>query len=313
MKEKGFVVVAVLVAVVLAFGGFFVGSHTGIEINVNIEGAGNANTPATTAPATTAPTTAAPATTAAPTTTAAPADTTGGDTPTEAPADTTAAPSGDVLSTPEEIVAKLNEVVNASKHEAGTVTVRKVESINLNLDDCSISAATKLLNPIIQKFITDTDDTFVFTDGVATKDDGGTKELNSFFVPSGKDASLSPDAVANATWTDNGNGTYTIEVLLKAETSTFDGATGATVNPVNHESIMDPLNLATLDISPAKITSANMSYPGLELKATYNSNGTLDEIVENCKMSGTGSGGISVFNVDLTISGNCLDTWTFTR
>ncbi len=315
-------VIAIVVVAALLFGiGYSMGSSKGISINVQYSNSGsasnggaasvNTDTAPTTAPQTTAPQTTAPQTTAPADDKAdAPADDKT-DAPaeeeTDAPADSS---SSSVPSSTAEIVKAYNDAINNTKAYTGKVTGHKIGKMKINLDDCSVSFATSSINSILQGLISDSDRTWTFENGVGTAtDDGSEKQLNNLIPPGGRNAALTEAGVASATATDNGDGTYTMKITLVAEKSTYDGTN--TVNPVHNESVVDPLNLATLDISPASITAADMNYPNTSMEATVNSDGLITKLIVILPMQGSGTGKLGA-SLEAVISGEGNDTYEFT-
>lgn len=321
MKNALRVIAIVLVAALLFGVGYSMGSSKGINITVQYSNEGgaagsaptvntNAQPPATQAPQTQAPQTQAPATDAPAT------DAPAADDKTDAPA--TDAPAADdkggkVPSSIPEIVKAYNSAINDTKKFQGTVSVHKVGTMKINLDDCSVSFLTSSINKILQGLIKDSDSSWTFTNGQHVWEDGNITELNKIVPPGGgREAKLAEAGVASATATDNGDGTYTMVIKLVAEKSTFDGATGATVNPSHNESVVDPLNLATLEVPSVTITKADMDYPGTTLEATVNGDGLLTKLVVDLPMQGGGTGNAMGASLDVVISGGAHDTYDFT-
>lgn len=315
MKKEIKVIAIVLVSLIVFLSGFGIGATNGININftgeINVNGS-------TSSDSVVVATTAATVTEA--TTTAAVVDTT---VATDTSVDTTEAPADDSTDTTEaettteaasttptttaEYAALYNEIVNAAK-AAQNITVYRYEIISLNLTDCSVSMLTSGINAILQTFIEPTERTTVITNGFT---DGGTgsNTASNYIYPTGTDATVQADYLTGGSYTENADGGYTLVINFISETSTFDGTT--TTNPVAHESAMEPLNLATLDISPATITSAEMSYPGATITATTNADGLLTDLHIDLPMSGGGSGKFGV-SISLEIEGSSDVTYTFT-
>lgn len=304
-------VIAIVVVAALLFGvGFTLGSRSGITINLKVEGTADSGAKTdTNVPV--ADTTAAPAPTEAPT--AAPTEA-----PTEAPSgsdDTTAAPSetpdapadnggsSDVPSSTEEIVAKYNEVINATK-KMQNGTMHKTSKTDIEVTDLSVSFLKSTVNGIVSGLVKPSDDTWTFTNGVA--DDG--KTPSSAITPGDRDVALPASGVKSATCTPNGDG-YTMTIVLNEEKSTFDGTN--TTDPVAHESCLSPLNLATLDISPAKITSADMTYPGATLNVTVDGQGRVTHYDFKLPMSGNGAGSLGP-SLELGLAGEMIETYDIT-
>ena len=330
MKKEIKIVAIVLAALIVFLGGFGLGATKGIEINVDVKGNGSAQSAAPvvadTTPAT-QPTTAAPAPAPTEAPTAAPAadapaasapaaDAPAADAPaasapaSEAPAasDAPAASTG-VPSSPAEVVAKYNEVINTAKKDLKYTGMHKVGTIDIQCTDCSVSMLQGTVDKLLQGFMKGTDKTFTVANGVATDQDGGQADMNAYIVPNGRDAALKEEYVASATATPAGDG-YTLNITLKSETSTFDGTN--TVKPVGHESCLDPLNLATLELpAGAKITEASMTYPGAVLTVDVNGAGQMTKLDVKLPLEGTGTGKLGA-SLTLGLKGEMHDTYDFT-
>ncbi|MBE6785780.1 MAG: hypothetical protein E7538_06060 [Ruminococcaceae bacterium] len=309
MKQETKIVAIILAALIVFLSGFGLGATKGI--NIKIEGAAVqtggqavAQTTTTAAPQTT--TTAAPqtTTTAAPqgdTTTAAPS---GDTTTTAAPADNSGVkvPSGNA-----EIAAAYNKAVNDAKHYTGKVTLKKHDIINVGLAD---NAAASIINPVIQKLTATEPYEWTFENGADVADPN--RKLADKIIPGGgRDAALQEAGIVSATATANADGGYTMVITLVAEDSNFDG-TQNTSTPTHHESIMDPLNLASIDLGDAiKITSAALHYPGATMTATVDAQGRLVKLEQKLPMEGTGEGKAAVIPVTLQLSGSMDGNYEF--
>ena len=131
---------------------------------------------------------------------------------------------------------------------------------------------------------------------------------SDIITPGGRDVALKAEGVTSATATPDGDG-YKMTIVLVSEKSTFDGTN--TVNPVHHESCLSPLNLATLDISPAKITSADMTYPGATLNVTVDGQGRVTRYDYTLPMEGTGAGSLGP-TIELGLKGEMVETFDIT-
>ncbi|MBE6785781.1 MAG: hypothetical protein E7538_06065 [Ruminococcaceae bacterium] len=310
MKQETKVVAIILAALIVFLSGFGLGATKGI--NIKVEGAAVQTGGEVAQPAPQTTTTAAPqtTTTAAPqtTTTAAPT----GDTTTAAPAGdtTTAAPSANGLKVPSgnaEIAAAYNKAINDAKHYTGKVTLKKHDIINVGLAD---NAASSIINPVIQKLTKTEPQEETFDGGKGTADN--TRELIRWIIPGGgRDAALQEAGIASASATANADGGYTMVITLVSEDSNFDG-TQNTSNPTHHESIMDPLNLGSLDLGDAiKITNAALHYPGATMTATVDSQGRLVKLEQKLPLEGTGEGKATVIPVSLQLSGSMDGNYEF--
>ena len=302
-------VIAVVVVAAILFGiGYGLGSQKGITVNLKVEGTGtgatvNTNTtpvaPSTTqpAPAPSEENTDKPAPSEENTDKPAPSDD-----KTEKPADEPAASTG-VPSSTDEIVAKYNEVINAAK-KTQNATIHKTNNTTIEVTDLSVSFLKGTVNNIISGLIKPIDETYTLTNGA---NENGTT-ASDIITPGGRDVALKAEGVTSATATPDGDG-YKMTIVLVSEKSTFDGTN--TVNPVHHESCLSPLNLATLDISPAKITSADMTYPGATLNVTVDGQGRVTRYDYTLPMEGTGAGSLGP-TIELGLKGEMVETFDIT-
>lgn len=315
-------VIAVVVVAAILFGiGYGLGSQKGITVNLKVEGTGtgatvNTNTtpvaPTTTqpAPAPSENTTEVPAPTENenPTETPAPSgDNTDKPAPSEdnndKPADEPAASTG-IPSSTDEIVAKYNEVINAAK-KTQNATIHKTNNTNIEVTELSADRLKGAVNKILSGLVKPIDETYTLTNGA---NENGTT-ASDIIAPGGRDVALKAEGVTSATATPDGDG-YKMTIVLVSEKSTFDGTN--TVNPVHHESCLSPLNLATLDISPAKITSADMSYPGATLNVTVDGEGRVTRYDYTLPMEGTGAGSLLGLTITLGLKGEMVETFDIT-
>ncbi len=317
MKKEIKVVAVVLAALVFFLGGVVVGTTNGINVNVNMP-AGSAapvvqqTEPTTQAPTTQAPTTQAP-TTQAPTTVAPQ----GGDTTTTAPAGdttTTAAPQGGssaVPSTPAEVCAAYCKTVNDAKAYKGNASVRRIEQIDVGVDSCSVAMLQSALDSVVRSFIKSSDETFEMVNGAYQNDSGETRTMNDRLYPGGRNVTVAEANVISATATATPDGGYTATIKFPSETSVYDNGTVVS-SPTNHLTGVDPLDLATLDLSPFEIFSADMKYSGATCDATVNAEGKLVKLHINLPLSGTGTGGKGPVKLDIGVSGFMDTTFEIT-
>ncbi len=322
MKKEIKIVAVVLALLVVFLGGVVVGTTNDGLITIQMAAPGAAGSAgATQAPATTQTpaTTQAPATTVAPATTQAPATTApqGGDTTTAAP--TTTAPQGDattapqggssaVPSTTEEVCAAYNKAINEYRAFKGTVELHKVENVQVNITDLP-SIAKPLegtLNSVIGNIVKPVDETFTFTNGADVNDPGRT--IGKKIIPWDRDAKVTAADVSSATAAANADGGYTITLKFVSETSSYDGTN--TTDPVHHMTAMDPLNLATINADPIKITSAEMSYSGATTKLTVDAQGRIIKLENNLPLEGSGTGGMGPIKATIGLAGQMDSVYT---
>lgn len=312
MKKERKVAAVVLVALLVFLVGFGLGTSKGISINVKVEGGAAAGSNNSTPVVQPQPQTtqAPPQTTQAP----APAPAPSGDATTAAGADATTAggaatPAG-IPSSTDEIVAKYNEVINNLKHNPGACKLHKTSNTTITVTDAP--ALKNQINSIVQGLVKPSDVNYTFSGNgsMGTDDSNGGAEcdLNNILTPGGKDVALTAAGVANATAAAEGDG-YKMAITLVAETSSYDGTN--TVNPVHHESCLTPLNLATLDIKPAQITSANMEYSGATLNVTVDGQGRVTHYDFKLPMKGSGSGKLGL-SINVGLEGEMTEVYDFT-
>lgn len=316
MKNALRVIAIVLVAAILFGVGYGFGSQKGITINLKVagtEGGASVNTdatqpadttPTTTQPAETQPAETQPAETQPAETTPAADDTTKADD--TKPAETKPADTGSkVPSSTAEIVAKYNESINAAK-KIQKGTIHKTSKTDIEVTDLSVSFLKNTVNSIVSGLVKPIDETWTIENGVATEN--GSTTADNVFTPGGREVALKADGVKSATATPDGDG-YKMTIVLVEEKSTFDGTNST--NPVHHESCLTPLNLATLDISPAKITSADMTYSGASLNVTVDGEGRVTHYDFTLPMEGNGAGSLGP-SIELGLKGEMVETYDIT-
>ncbi len=194
-----------------------------------------------------------------------------------------------------------NKAVNDYRAFKGTATVHKVEDTKVEITE--LPAAAKPLegtiNSVIGNIVKPVDETFTFTNGVDVNDPA--RFIDHKMIPGGRDAAVTPNDLAEAKIVENADGGYTITVKFLSETATYDGTTST--EPVHHMTAMDPLNLATLDISPLTIFSAEMTYPGATTSITVDGEGRLIKLTNSLPLEGKGQGGMGFIKATIGLAG----------
>lgn len=321
MKKELKVVAIVLVALIVFLSGFGIGATKGINIAVNVSGDGaktvNGGSVTPSSDPAPAPQTTAPTTQQAQSTEPAPAPSSDVSSSDPAPSSSEAAPSENqgssaagVPSSKEEVVAKYNELINGLKKNPGACKLHKTSNTNINVTDAP--AMKDQINKIVQGIVKPSDQTYTFSGngGMGTEDTNNNAdcEMINIITPGGREVALKPEGVKEATATPSGDG-YTMKIVLNEETSSFDGTN--TTKPVHHESCLSPLNLATLDIKPAKISEANMTYTGATLDLTVDGQGRVTRYAFNLPMSGKGKGKL-VVSLEVGLDGAMDEVYEFT-
>ena len=242
---------------------------------------------------------------------------------TKAPAantqETTAAPSGNagtstgvkVPSTPAECCEAYCNAVNTAKAYKGNATVRRVEQIDVGVNDCSVPMLSGLLDSVVRSFIKSSDETFEIVNGSYTNDKGEPRTMNDRLYPGGREVTVAEANVASATATAGADGGYTVTLKFPSEQSLYDNGTVLS-SPTNHLTAVDPLDLATLDLNPFEIFTADMKYSGATVDATVNAEGVLTKLHINLPLEGTGTGGKGSIKLDIGVSGFMDTTFEIT-
>lgn len=309
MKKELKITAVVLAAIIVFLAGFGLGTSKGIQINVDVKG----NQSAANSSATPANNNATPAPTPTPSqeqTTAAPAPSADASKPADEskPADGNSGSPSAIPQTPKEVTAKYNEVINNLK-KVQNVSVHKVNAVNIECTDCSVSLAKAAVNKALQSFITGSDETIQFANGQGQNSKGETKTVNDFIYPCGRDAAVTENDVASATAAAEGDG-YKMTIVIKSEKSTYDGTN--TTKPTSHLTAMDPLDLAAISIPGGSIANADMTYPGATCEATVDGSGNLTKLHILLPLEGTGTGKIAAFSLTVGLKGSMEDTFEMT-
>lgn len=303
--------IKVIISVVLAVWFFVMGFELGAYKERKAQSAISTVTPvvsttesttATTEPATTEPTTAP---TEPSTEDVLPSDE--ADSTTKAD-DTTAAPAEkDPLDlSKDEIIAEVNKYVNQVKKEQN-MTASTNGVVEVNVTDCTVSAAVGTINNIIKK-ITDSfggQATYTFAGGQATDAEGKTVTPWDVIPPTGKDFAATEAGVAEAKVEKVGeNIKYTIKMVV-------EDTTMASPVPAYNSTVIGYLDLAGLDL-PINLTQADMHYPGSIVSVVVTPDGKVVELINELPMEGTGAAKLLGKEVFAKFAGALDETWTFT-
>lgn len=225
-----------------------------------------------------------------------PTDDTQTPTDTQAPADNGGEKSNDPTTyNKAQVVEYYNKCLKDSY--AKNVKVDKTDTINIRVDEATGGDIVKnfVNNTILPKYAGTKTYTKTFTNGKS-----GDETITGFASRTG----LTPDGAKTATIVKSGSN-YVITIVTVAEKSTLE--TPPTIN----KACSHPLDLATVDISPAKVTKADFTYPGTTLKATVDANGKVLQTSINQPLSGTGEGKLGL-TLHATLSGSLDQTCKYT-
>lgn len=208
-----------------------------------------------------------------------------------------------------DIVAHYNNAVNTLKKEKN-VRIHKEGDIKLVCTDCSVSALSNPVNKMLKSFLVPSDENIKFRNGKGKNSRGETTTVNEFVTPVGRKAALNAKNVVSASAVVTSNGSTKLTIVLKKETTTFDGTTGTSARA--NMSVADPLDFATLELPmSAKITSAKTVYPGTKLQATLGKNGKLMKLKIYLPLKSNVTGKLQV-NLSAEFKGSLTDTYTIT-
>lgn len=212
----------------------------------------------------------------------------------------------------DEIASKITEAINSLKSEQN-FKATKTEKTVININDCSISAATDLLNNICQKVAGEKVTTYDFSGGQAVgigddgkeKNDGNPVSPKEAIPPKKEDFKLSAAGIKDAKVSKSGDST-TYTVTLVSETSTIDKA------PQFNEESVGFLNLGGFEIPTVTITQADINYPETIITVTVNGSGKVTNFKYEQPMDGTMAMKMAIISGSADFDGGNYETWEFT-
>lgn len=194
----------------------------------------------------------------------------------------------------EQIVAYYNNSIKATA-KVKKLTVTKNEAISIVVDTMKpdSNALKKIINEsVLSKYAKPSTYTNTFTNGVAAD-----KTKAEDFLPRTR---LQAAGVKSASITKSGSN-YLVTIVTIAEKTTLENP-----KPKYADQCAAPLDLASVDLGPIKVTQADINYPGVTLKATVNANGTLVSSSINQPLNGTGTANVIGLKPSATVHG----AWT---
>ena len=203
-----------------------------------------------------------------------------------------------------EICDAYNKAINDYRSYKGRVTLMVGEDISMSATDLP-AALQGVINSVLEGFSGSTTNEYTFENGVDVNESYRT--IDSKIIPWGRNAYVTPADIYGADVIANGDGGYTISFTVLSETSVYDGVN--TTEPVHHMAVLDPLNFATLDLSPVSITAAEMYYPGAEITLIVDGQGRLIYLECDLPMSGSVTGGMGPVQATIGIEGSMYSTY----
>lgn len=177
------------------------------------------------------------------------------------------------------------------------VTITKTEQIKITVDKVTGGTPIKnIANSLASKYATANTESMSFVNGKSSTG----KTADSFTLPT----KLVPAGAKTATVKKSGAG-YEINITLISEASTL------TKFPTYNKQCSYPLDLASVDLSPAKVVQADLTYTGTTLKTIVDGNGRVTSNVVYMPLSGTGAGKAIGITLTADVHGSWNHTATF--
>lgn len=167
-----------------------------------------------------------------------------------------------------------NDAVNALKNYKGTVTVKRVSTTDISVNDAP-SVVASVIGPVCENLAGTTENTYTFIAGKTL--DG--KAITDVVEPMGRKADLSAEGVHGSFTKFTGDELIPqgLSIQLVSEAERFDGT--SMVNVAAHNaSVMETINLGALDLGPIKIHEAEGTYTGTEIYAGFDNLGRITSI-----------------------------------
>lgn len=207
--------------------------------------------------------------------------------------------------TDQEILNIITNGINSLKSSDASFVGHKVQTLDMELTECSVPGFSGIVNSIIDMFVETEIYDFDFTNGKGY-DPENKKDVTSLeaFPPEGRNFALTVDGIVSATEEVQGDNTV-YRVKLKSEKSTKD-------NPktLYHENACDTLDLSGFNLPIGEITRADLDYPGAIVGVTVDKNGKVIEYYERLEIIGVGEAAAAGMSGSGKIEGYVDETWT---
>lgn len=207
--------------------------------------------------------------------------------------------------TNQEILNIITNGINSLKSSDASFVGHKVQTLDMELTECSVPGFSGIVNSIIDMFVETEIYDFDFTNGKGY-DPENKKDVTSLeaFPPEGRNFALTVDGIVSATEEVQGDNTV-YRVKLKSEKSTKD-------NPktLYHENACDTLDLSGFNLPIGEITRADLDYPGAIVGVTVDKNGKVIEYYERLEIIGVGEAAAAGMSGSGKIEGYVDETWT---
>lgn len=225
--------------------------------------------------------------------------------PTSTTETTTAAPTSAGFTVPQDKSGVIRTYVNAvnALKETPAFTLQKSQTLNVVIDEMTPSSMRSLANKIIagnQK----APETFTFSGG---SDAASGKSATFVIAPAGKNASLDPTLVTNATATPASDGGCTLNLTLGGDTQTL------TSPPAKLGAVMDVLTVDAMGLpSAAKIEEMQVQYGNAAITATLDKDGRITRMEHRLYVTDATANGSYVMSVTARMHGDAVTQYTVT-
>ncbi len=207
--------------------------------------------------------------------------------------------------TDQEILNIITNGINSLKSSDASFVGHKVQTLDMELTECSVPGFSGIVNSIIDMFVETEIYDFDFTDGRGY-DPENKKDVTSMeaFPPEGRNFALTVDGIVSATEEVQGENTI-YRVKLKSEKSTKD-------NPktLYHDNASDTLDLSSFSLPIGEITRADLEYPGATVGITLDKYGKVVGYYERLEIIGVGEAAAVGMSGSGKIEGYVDETWT---
>ena len=200
-----------------------------------------------------------------------------------------------------------NKAVNDLKAYKGLVTVKKTRTVKITVGDVP-GVVENILNPIAESKSGTTTETYIFLNG---KDAQGRK-ITDVIQPLGRNAELTEDAINghHLSFTPYAEKIRSLTISLVEEKSLFDGT--VIHNSNYNSSVIEPINPATLELEPLKITNAEITYPETLVSASFDDEIRATSIKIEIPINASFTGSVSVIRFNCSCNAEITEEYTIT-
>ena len=218
----------------------------------------------------------------------------------------------DVQYTKLQITYIMNFLLDNLKSETD-MKAKKSKNISIVVTDCSVPSLIDSVNNIVEGIVGEGEKTFnyTFTDGYILSTDDPAVSISatpySLIPPGNKDFYINPNSIVDSSSTVGNDGkTLTITVVLSAESTTLSSPI-----PRYNSTAIGYIDFADLDVSPAKISQADVQYPGSTISVTCDTTGRIIRLFYRLPITGNVKASLGLSS-EVYFEGTIEETWEFT-